>query len=390
MSTVRVARIITRLNIGGPSLQAMLLTQRLDPGRYESLLVAGTPAALEGDMTALRPLEGVVPRIVPELGRSISPARDLAALYRLVRILRGFRPHLVHTHMAKAGSLGRVAARLAGVPVVVHTFHGNVLRGYFGTVPSRAFLQVERALAAMSTRVIAISARQAREIVDLGIARPERIEVVPLGLDLAPFAAAPRGRFRAELGIPPGAPLAGIVARLVPIKAVDVFLEAAARVRAERPEATFVIVGDGELRDGLVARAQALGLAGAVRFVGWRADLPAIYADLDVLALTSRNEGTPVSIIEALAAGTAVVATAVGGVPDLIEHGSTGLLARDGDPSGIARAIGELLGDPERRRALGRAGRDAVHPKHDSATLIGAIDRLYTSLVGRVGDRGIP
>lgn len=390
MSRIRVARIITRLNIGGPSIQAMLLTQRLDASRYESLLVSGVAAPEEGDMTMLRPLDGVSPLTLPELGRAISPVPDLAALVRLVRLLGRFRPHIVHTHMAKAGLIGRVAARLAGVPVVVHTFHGNVLRGYFGSARSRLFLQLERGLACASTRVIAISARQAQEIVDLGIAPRDRIAEIPLGLDLAPFLSAPHGRFRAELGITAEVPLVGIVARLVPIKAIDVFLAAAALVRARVPEATFAVVGDGELRGELVARARALGLDPHVRFLGWRADLPSIYRDLDVLALTSRNEGTPVSVIEALASECAVVATAVGGVPDLIEDGATGLLAREGDPAGIADRIVELLSDPDRRLMLGRHGRGSVFPKHDSATLLARIDALYSALTERLRATSIP
>jgi glycosyltransferase involved in cell wall biosynthesis len=381
VSRVRVARIITRLNVGGPAIQAMLLTRRLDPGRYESTLITGLPGRAEGDMSLLRPEAGVRPIIVPELARRISPADDVIAFFRLVALLRRSRPHIVHTHMAKAGLLGRVAARIAGVPVVLHTFHGNVLQGYFGSAPSRMILLVERALARLSTRVIAISDRQAREIEELGLARGERIERVPLGLDLAPFLSAPSGALRRELGLAPDAALVGIVARLVPIKAVDVFLDAAARVAAADARAAFVVVGDGELRAELERRARALGLGGRVTFLGWRADLPAIYADLDVLALTSRNEGTPVSVIEGLASGRAVVATAVGGVPDIVIDGRTGSLARPGDAEDVARRILDLLGDPARRRSLGSAGRDAVHPEHDSATLVARIDALYSRLM---------
>lgn len=381
MTRIRVARIITRLNVGGPAIQAMLLTERLDPTRYESVLICGRPEAHEGDMAQFRPSPGVRPIVVPGLRREISPIADLRSFVQIVRILRRFRPHIVHTHMAKAGLLGRLAARLAGSPVVLHTFHGNVLRGYFGSPMTRVFILLERALARLSTRLIAISGGQGAELEDLGIASRRRIVEIPLGVDLVPFLATRRGAFRAELGVSDDVPLVGIVARLVPIKAVHVFLEAAARLRVDHPTVMFVVVGDGVLRPWLEELARSLGLGLQVRFTGWRADLPAIYADLDVMALTSRNEGTPVSAIEALASGCAVVATAVGGVPDIVRDGHTGLLARSGDAGDVARRISELLRDADRRRALGAAGRAAVFPEHDITTLIARVDALYSRLL---------
>jgi len=381
---IRVARIITRLNVGGPAIQALLLTQRLDQSRYETMLVCGRPGPYEGDMLQLRGGSGVTPVVIPQLGRGISPLDDIRAFAALVRILRTFRPHIVHTHLAKAGVIGRLAARLVGTPVVVHTFHGNVLRGYFGGTKSGVFRLIERVLALASTRIIAISPRVALELRDLGISAAPRLIEVPLGLDLEPFLDPSRGLLRAELGLAATTPLVGLVARLVPIKDVRLFLDAARIVATARPATRFVIVGDGELRDELVAHARDLGLGGAVRFLGWRADLPAIYADLDVVALTSRNEGTPVSIIEALASARAVVATAVGGVPDLIDRPGRGLVIPPGDAAGLATAIVGLLDDPERRASLGAAGRDAVFPEYDASTLVRRIDALYRGLAGSI------
>ena len=381
---IRVARIITRLNVGGPAIQAMLLTQHLDQSRYETMLVCGRPGPHEGDMLELRGESGVTPVFIPQLGRGISPFDDIRAFASLVRILRTFRPHIVHTHLAKAGVLGRLAARLTGTPIVIHTFHGNVLRGYFGDARSGIFRLIERVLALASTRIIAISPRVAAELRDLGIAAAPRLIEIPLGLDLDPFLDPPRGLLRNELGLGAATPLVGIVARLVPIKDVRLFLDAARIVATARPATRFVIVGDGELRDELVAHARDLGLDGAVRFLGWRADLPAIYADLDVLALTSRNEGTPVSVIEALASARAVVATAVGGVPDLIDGPERGLLVPPGDPAAVAAAIVGLLDDPERRARMGAAGRDAVFPQYDASTLVRRIDALYRGLAGSI------
>lgn len=387
MTRTRVARVITRLNVGGPAIQAVLLTELLDPDRYETLLICGNPGDAEGDMLDLRLGGAVRPHVIPELRRDISPLADLVAFIKLVTLFIRFRPQVVHTHLAKAGLLGRVAARVAGAEVVVHTFHGNVLQGYFGARTSGLFLRIERVLARLSTRVIAISPRQRRELEAMRIAPSSRIVEIPLGLDLAQFRDPPRGAFRAELGLDAGCPLVGIVARLVPVKAVDVFIAAAAEINRERPDTQFVIVGDGPLRAALTTQVVAAGLTRAVRFLGWRADLASIYADLDVVVCSSRNEGTPVSVLEALAVGSAVVASSVGGVPDVIGADERGVLVPAGDPSALARAIQALLDDGSRRAELGRSGRAWVYVQHDVGLLVSRIDGLYTSLLRQPPDR---
>ena len=379
---IRVARIITRLNVGGPAIQAMLLTGRLDPERFETLLICGRVGAAEGDMLELRRELGVVPIVIPTLGRGISPLDDIRAFLSIVGVLRAFRPHVVHTHLAKAGLLGRLAAALLRVPVVVHTFHGNVLSGYFGAAKSGLFLRLERVLAGLSTRIIAISERQASELRRLGVAVEPRLLRVPLGLDLAPFLDPPAGLLRRELGVDATTPLVGTVARLVPIKAIGVFLCAAEIIGRDRPDARFIVVGDGEERGRLEADATARGLAGHIHWLGWRSDLPAIYADLDVVVLTSRNEGTPVSLIEAQAAGRAVVATDVGGVSDVVVAPLRGVLVPSGDHNAVARAVLELLSDAGRRSAMGAAGRAGIYPEYDSTTLVERIARLYVGLIG--------
>jgi glycosyltransferase involved in cell wall biosynthesis len=378
---IRVARVITRLNVGGPSFQALLLTEKLDPRRFETRLFAGTTERGEAEILDLRPELGARPRVIPGLRREVAPLDDIRALATIVRELRAFHPHIVHTHMAKAGLLGRIAARIAGVPAVVHTFHGNVLSGYFDPVRARVFLALEQLLGRASTRIIAISERQRREIEKLGIARAPKLVQLPLGLDLGPFLAARRGALRRELGFGEETQLVGIVARLVPIKAVDAFIDAAALVAREVPTAQFVVVGDGELRGTLERLASDRGLGGRIHFLGWRADVAAVYADLDVVVLTSRNEGTPVTLIEALAARRAVVATNVGGVPDLIQPEEQGLLVPVGDARAVARAVGELLREPERRAILGAAGRERVYPAYDASTLVARIEALYTELI---------
>lgn len=381
---IRVMRVIARLNVGGPALHAALLTERLDPGRYESVLVTGSEAPAEGNYLALtgRRLERLV--VVPALGREIHGARDAIALAQLVRLMRRERPVIVHTHTAKAGMLGRLAARLARVPIVVHTYHGHVFRGYFSPAKTRLFLALERWLGRHTDRLLTVSPAVRRELLALGVGTPDRLAVLPLGLDLAPFLAPrPAGApgLRAGLGLPAATPLVAVVARLVPVKAHETFLEAAALVAAKRPEARFLVVGDGERRAELEALARRLGLARSVAFLGWRADLPAIYRDVDVVALTSRNEGSPVSLIEAMAAARPVVATAVGGVPDLVEDGVSGYLVEPGQPAAVADRVLALLDDPERREAFGRAGRKRVDPAFDAARLLRDVDALYRRLI---------
>ncbi len=375
---LRVLRVITRLNVGGPALQAILLTERLDPELFETLLVTGEADPAEGEMLTLRPSR-VRPTVVPGLARDISMAADLMTLLRVARIMRAFRPDVVHTHMAKAGLLGRVAARLAGVPIVVHTFHGNVLRGYFGPVRSRFFLALERILARASTRIIAISPLQMAELRELGVGSERKLIEIPLGVELRPFLDPPRGRLRAELGLDTDVPLVGIVGRLVPIKRVDLFVEAMAILATKVRRIRFAIVGDGESAPSIRALVRERGLDDRSSFLGWRADLAAIYGDLDVLVITSDSEGTPVSVIEALAAARPVVGTAVGGVPDLLSGGA-GILVPPRDPRAVADAVERLIASPDRAAALGATGRARAFPAYDISTLVERIERLYLEL----------
>lgn len=387
---IKVVRVIARLNIGGPAVHTVLLTAGLNPSRFESLLVAGVVGPNEGDMGDLAAAKDVTPVVVPTLGREIHLRGDGAAFLRLFRLFRRERPQVVHTHTAKAGMVGRLAARLAGVPVVVHTFHGHVFHGYFGPHKTRFFIFLERFLARLSDCIVTVSEGQRRELAAYGIAPLEKIRVVPLGFDLAPFltaTAAEGAAWRREIDVPEDAPLVGIVARLTGVKNHRLFLEAAHRVAEAVPGVWFVVVGDGELRDDLEACAADLGLAGRVRFTGWVREMAPVYAALDLLALTSLNEGTPVTLIEGMAAGRPVVSTAVGGVPEIVADGETGLLAPAGDVDALARAVVELLRDPARRRAMGQAGRESVRARFSAGRLVGDVERLYTELLSA---RGLP
>jgi glycosyltransferase involved in cell wall biosynthesis len=343
--------------------------------------VIGREAEREGNMLALAAERGVDCETMAGLGREIAPLQDLRALFGLVRLIRGWRPAIVHTHTAKAGLLGRLAARAAGVPTVVHTFHGHVLRGYFSPPKQAFFRGLESFLARTAHALVAVSDAVKRDLVELKVAPERKIRVIPLGLQLGALAGElPRGALRREAGIPQDAPLVGIVGRLVPIKNVPGFLEAARRIRATRQDARFAIVGDGEERPALERRCRELGLADAAHFFGWRRDLAQVYGDLDVVVNASRNEGTPVALIEALAAARPVVATAVGGTPDLIGQNERGLLVPPGEPEALAAAVVDVLAGSEAARRRAQAGREHVLAQHSSERLFRDMHALYREL----------
>ncbi len=379
---IRVLRIIARLNVGGPAIHVALLTEKLGAPTYASTLVCGAVGDDEGDMQYYAEAHGVHPIIIPELGRSLHPLRDLVTIWKVYRLIRQYQPDVVHTHTAKAGFVGRVAAWLAGVPVIVHTFHGHVFRGYFSPTTTRVFINLERITARMSDTVITLTEGLRRELADeYRIARKSKITVLPLGLDLQPFADSVRqnGAFRREYGIPADAPLIGIVGRLVAVKNHALFLDAAARVHAQKPAARFVIVGDGDLRAEIEAQVDALGLRDALVFTGWVRDVSPVYADLDVNVISSVNEGTPVSVIEALSAGCPVVATAVGGLPDLLDQGELGALVPSGDVDALAAALIKVIDsppDPEPARAL-------MLDRYSIDRLARDLDSLYRGLLAK-------
>lgn len=333
------------------------LTRAMSDGSWRTRLVAGSVGEEEGDMTYYARDRGVSVTTIPALSREVRPLADLGALWRLWRLFRREQPTVVHTHTAKAGTLGRIAAALAGVPVRVHTYHGHVLGGgYFSPARTRLFLEVERQLARFTSRLVVLTEHQAREMSgELGVAPRERFSVVPLGLELDHFAAVDRaesgGPVRRRLGLGPGEVAVGIVGRLVPIKNHELFLEILAETRREAaraggPSVRGVVVGAGEREGVLRDRAQRLGLDGeAVLWLGWRRDLPRLYAALDLVALTSHDEGTPVALLEALAAGTPVVAREVGGVGEVLRNAGAGrLVPSSAGPREWTRVLLDVLG----------------------------------------------
>jgi glycosyltransferase involved in cell wall biosynthesis len=381
---IKILRIIARLNVGGAAIHVVNLTAGLDPARFEQLLIVGTESPGEGSMLDYAFSRGVKPVVIPEIFNAFSLSyRDAKALTSLYLLIRRHRPHIVDTHTARAGFLGRLAARLAGVPVIVHTYHGHVLHGYYGRAKSWLLRGMEQSLAHITDRIITVSDRVKDELVAYGVANAEQISVIPLGFDLESFlnAHAHRGTFRRELALDDNIKLVGIVGRIFPIKNHRLFLTAAARIAASEPAVRFVIVGDGVLRPALEQQARELGIADRVIFTGWRRDLPRIYSDLDVLVVSSDNEGTPVSAIEAMASNCPVVATCVGGLPDLIANGETGLLVPPRNAEELSSAVLRLLHNPETARNMSRKALAMARERFSVRRLITDMDRLYTQLL---------
>jgi glycosyltransferase involved in cell wall biosynthesis len=379
-----VARVIARLNVGGPAIHVMHLSEGLADS-YPTVLVTGRVGPDEGDMLPAMLERGLHVTVIPELGRRVRPWQDAVALARLIALFRRTRPTIVHTHTAKAGTLGRLAAVLTGVPIRVHTFHGHVLRGYFGHSVTRAVIAAERVLARATTCIVTVSEGLARELSEeFRITPRTRIEVIPLGLDLERFApdsiASVRGSLRRELAIA-DEPVVTIVGRLAPIKNHALFLSMAAQVHASGRRCVFLVVGGGEDESRLRRMADELGVGDQVRFLGWRTDLPVIYADSDVVVLTSDNEGTPVSVIEALAAGCAVAATDVGGVREVLESGRLGVLVPPRDAHAMAAAVAALLDDPGLRRRMGEQGSRDVPVRYGRERLVRDVRALYDRLL---------
>src|SRR6266498_299444 len=375
---VKILRVIARLNMGGPALHVAYLTAGLRKLGYDTTLVAGSLARGEDSMSFVADELGVEVLRIDELGREISPLRDLLATLRLARLIRRERPDILHTHTAKAGTVGRVAALLAGrhsPPIVVHTFHGHVLRGYFGPV---------RSLAGHTTALIAVSPQVRDDLVALRVAPPERFVVIRLGIELGErVAGAGDGRVesRRYLGIPPDRFAVGWIGRMTAVKRTDDVLVAFKRLREDGVEAVLCMVGDGPDRPQLEQRAHELGIVRDTLFLGYQEDVAQFYAAFDALVLPSSIEGTPVSAIEALAAGRPVVATRVGGVPDVVEEGEDGFLVEPGATEELAERLAQLAADPELRERMGRAGRDRVLPRYAVPRLVDDVDRLYLSLL---------
>lgn len=380
---IRVLHVITRLIVGGAQENTLLTVAHLDRKRYRITLASGLVTGPEGSLEDQIPPDIAFERI-PELVRNPDPLKDVSALRRLYVLMRRGRYHIVHTHTTKAGLLGRIAARLARVPVVVHTPHGHAFHGYLNAPGSHALRWVERWLARWTDRIICLTETERQDHLDVRAAPREKFEVIHSGVDIERFRQARHssGReMRRSFGLPEDAPLVGCVARLVPVKGVQHLLEAVPLIRAAVPRATVVFVGDGPLRADLERRAASLGLDGAVSFLGLQRDVARIIALCDVVVLPSLNEGMGRVAVEAFAAGRPVIGSRVSGLQDMVADGETGFLVPPADVESLARAIIRCLMDPLLAEAMGRRAGDEVE-RFGVRPMVAKIDDLYTRLMG--------
>jgi glycosyltransferase involved in cell wall biosynthesis len=381
---LRVAHVITRLELGGAQRNTLYTVTHLDRSRFEPFLVAGRGGALDGEARD----SGVPSTFLDALVRPLDPRRDLAALRHLVRLFRRERPDIVHTHSSKAGILGRLAAWLARVPVVVHTVHG------FGFHPGQSrsrrgmFVLAERAVAPLTTHFIVVSEANRQEGLDRRLFRSDEVSLIRSGVDLERFREARSDPAVLQTaGVPEGAPVVGMVACLKPQKAPLDYVETARRIAAAIPAAHFVLVGDGELRPSVERAVGAAGLQERFHLLGWRRDVDRLLKSFDVVVHTSRWEGLPRVFLEALASGRPVVATDVDGAPDVIRDGENGYLVPVGDVAGLADRAIRLLQDAGSRRRMGEAGL-STPGEFEIRWMVAEQERLYERLSARVRGNG--
>jgi glycosyltransferase involved in cell wall biosynthesis len=384
-AAVRVLQVIARMNIGGPAHYVSMVSGRIDHRRFQPLLVYGRLGQGEGSFESLAHDEGAPVTALAGLTPEMRPHEDLRALLGLVRVIREYRPQIVHTHTAKAGFVGRVAAVVSPGrrPIIVHTYHGHVLEGYFGRLRSSVYRLLERELARVSDCLVGVSQATVDDLIRLGVARRDQFRVVPIGLDLRRFLqpnAEAAATLRSESGTRPGEVVVGFVGRLVPIKRVDLILRAVATARRNGAPIRLMIAGDGPCRASLEELAGSLGIRDVVRFVGFLPDPCPAAAASEIAILASDNEGTPVALIEAAASGSPAVATAVGGVPDVVVPG-TGLLVPAGDHAALAEGLARLAGDPELRREMGARARAHVTGTFSIERRLHDVEQLYDDLL---------
>ncbi|MDT4898891.1 MAG: hypothetical protein QOH25_3968 [Acidobacteriota bacterium] len=421
---MKVVRIIARLNVGGPARHVVWLTAGLRSAGCESVLVAGVVPPGEDDMTYFATANGIEPFIIPQMSREISP-KDVLTAWKLYRLFLRERPDIIHTHTAKAGTVGRIAGfvyrwltfgTLVGRPRpcrFIHTYHGHIFHSYYGKLKTRIFLGIEKALALLVTdRIIAISPQQYREIhEEFGVGRAKQFAIIPLGLDASVFAdwSNHRSLMREALGANETDVLVGIVGRLTEIKNHALFLKTAARYKEsfglakDGRRVRFIIIGDGTLRAALEEQTRQLGIDTDVTFAGTRNDPETFYPALDIVALTSLNEGTPLTLIEAMANARPVIATAVGGVVDLLgeevaspsiqDNGSDytlrerGVLVRASDAESFCEGLARLIEDQELQRVMGERGRGFVEQKYSKDRLLADMIALYRETVQEKPER---
>ena len=375
---LRVVHVIARMNVGGPAVLISSLARDIDSDEFDFTLITGNCADDEADYLHTQAPDVAAERI-DGLGRSVRPWSDAAAVATLVRRFREIRPDIIHTHTAKAGVVGRAAAKLAGGGAsVVHTYHGHLLHGYFSPAKTRGVVALERGLGRVTDRFVAVGPQVRDDLLAAGVGRPAQYVVIPPGLSLPPMPS--RVAARASLGLDPARPVISMIGRLTGIKRPERFAEAVAIVAATHPDAQFVVAGAGDLESEL----QGLVSVGSlpVTMLGWRSDVETVLAASDALVLTSDNEGTPLSLIQAGLAGLPVVATDVGSVKDVVVDHETGLLCSPDAPA-VAQALARLLDKPGLAQELGANARARANRLFSTAGMVAAHETLYRSLAHR-------
>lgn len=379
MAEIRILQVVTRLAVRGVPKHVLDLAANLNPERYEVEVLAGRSEPGEGELWAEARERGIKTWYVPALQRKVDPIADLKAYADIRRRLREGSYHIVHTHISKAGILGRLAARRAGVPVVVHTYHGQVEEVSGRSLKSYLFRACERCAARWTDRIVAVSEETVKECLRRGIGKPAQYRVIHNGIDLAPFlerCSAPAARVSAGAG-----PCLGTIGSLTREKGLEVLLQAFTLLRQRHPQLQLQIVGDGKLRGELQAMARQLGIAESVHFQGIAADVRPWLASFDLFVLPSLQEGLPTVLLEAMAAGRPVVASRVGGIPEVVIDGRTGLLVPAGDPQALAAALDRLLRDPEMRQAMGQAGRERAVQAFGLERMLRQLEKEYEELL---------
>lgn len=393
----RVIRILNRLAIGGPLLNASYLTKYMSP-EFETMLVVGEREDHEKDAGFVTDRLGIQPVFIPEMGRSVDPRKDYIAYRKMKKLIAEFKPDIVHSHAAKPGAIGRMAASAMKVPVIVHTYHGHVFHSYFHPLKTKIFINIERALGRKTDAIVAISEQQKKELAhDFKIAPEEKFRVIQLGLDLDKFNVGreeKRQAFRSSFGIGDDVVVLTITGRLVPVKNHELFLTGIKHLlQNSRQKIKAFIVGDGETRLLLEEKCRELNIDYGTEkdtqqhqplvFTSWREDIDCINAGSDIIALTSFNEGTPVSLIEAQAAGKPVVSTRVGGIGDVVKENESGLLSDINDTAAFCTNLLKLTEDEELRCKFGLVGEKYVTTRFGYQRLVGDMAALYHELLNR-------
>ena len=377
---IKIINLLSRMNIGGPSVHAVLLTKYLNDNNFTSMLVSGSLSEGEGDMSYLIDQHQIKHRSIKTLQREISPVDDIKAIIELYKLFKKEKPQIVHTNLAKAGMVGRLAAWLAGVPVILHTYHGHVFSGYFSSFKTSIYILIERYIALISNKIISVSDMIKKDICSVyKITSEKKVTVIPLGFEFDKMKSLDhyRGTFRNQFSIPEDATIIGIVGRIAQPPRNN--------SRARNTNIHFLIIGDGDLRKEIGDKVNALDIAKNIHFTGWVTETAKMYADLDMMLLTSKNEGTPVTVIEAMYYKVPVISSNVGGLSDLIDNSRTGFLINSLNAEDYIQDILKLVRSDQEREKMSQAAHEFIIDNFSINRLITDIKDLYTNLLKMKG-----